>query len=244
MGAAVDRWNEAEGLVDRFLRGRSVERAQRLRSELQRIARAGGDLDLERLELVSPSQVTDGIQALRERYAKDTVQTSAKVFKAYVRFAADERQISPQTSKELQAAAALDRAPRDFGSMFPQLVEECDRLPSPRCERDIALAALWAGTKLSWRKLAALSLEDYRAMPKDEALRPWVEAWLRVRGDRPGYLLCKIVGDAVLPDEGNNEASLRGLVGSRVDPLAPDLSASERRRAAAKSFGRWMTRRR
>ena len=87
-------------------------------------------------------------------------------------------------------------------------------------------------------------MDEYQSMPENQALQPWIEAWLRVRGDRPGYLLCKIVGDATLPEEGNNEASLRGLVGSRVDPLAPGLSASERRRAATRSFGRWLPRRR
>lgn len=240
MGAALDRQAESVSLIDRFLEDRSSERAKRLRSELQRIGRFSTGLDLECLAEASPSEVAAGVRALRSRYAKDTVQTSVKVFKAYVRFVEELQGISAETSKLLQEATALDRAPRTWSSLFPLLMEECDRLPSPRRERDAALMALWAGTKLSWRKLAALSVEEYRAQLSDAPVARFVEPWLKVRGDRPGYVICKIVGETALPDQANNEASLRGLVGARIEELAPDLEAGMPRRVAARSFGRWV----
>ena len=227
-------------LVDRFLEDRSAERAKRLRSELQRIERFSTGLELERLQQASPTEVAAGVRALRSRYAKDTVQTSVKVFKAYVRFVEEIEGISAETSKLLQEATALDRAPRSWSSLFPLLMEECDRLPSPRRERDAALMALWAGTKLSWRKLAALTLEEYASELANEPVARFVEPWLRVRGNRPGYVICKIVGETALPDQGNNEASLRGLVGARIDELAPELQAGTQRKVAARSFVRWV----
>ena len=244
MGAALDRSTEPANLIDRFLEDRSADRAKRLRSELQRIGRFSAGLDLERLEDASPTEVAAGVRALRARYAKDTVQTSVKVFKAYVRFVEEIEGISAETSRLLQEATSLDRAPRTWSSLFPLLMEECERLPSPRRERDTALMALWAGTKLSWRKLAALSIDEYRAQLSEAPVARFVEPWLRVRGDRPGYVICKIVGDTALPDQGNNEASLRGLVGARLEELAPELEAGTQRGAAARSFARWMPQRR
>ena len=96
------------------------------------------------------------------------------------------------------------------------------------------------GTDLTWRRLASLRTEELETLSaSDPRLAPWIARWLQARGDAPGVLLCKIVGNTSRPDESNREESLRGLVNQRLERVAPELSAAEARTEAQASFRAW-----
>ena len=231
-------------LVDAFVADRSPGRAMRIRNELRRLERVGGGLNLDAPDTVTPELVRVAVRRLEARYAKQTAQSTMKAFRAYIRFSKEKQVITAETAAALQEAAGAhvlnrDRA-RSYTALFPQLIQECERFPEPRRSRDSALVALWAGTDLTWRRLALLGTDELETlMAGDPRLAPWIRRWLEVRGGAPGVVLCKIVGTKARPEEGNREESLRGLVNQRLERVAPELSGVEARTEARASFRRW-----
>ena len=231
-------------LIDAFVADRTPGRAMRIRNELRRLERVGAGLNLDLPKAMSPTLIEAAVRRLQARYAKQTTQSTMKAFRAYIRFCKENQAITPEEAAALQEAAGAHVLNKDrtqsHTALFPQLIQECERFPEPRRSRDSALVALWAGTELTWRRLAELQTEELEAlMAGDARLAPWIRRWLEVRGAAPGLVLCKIVGNETRPNEGNREESLRGLVKQRLDPVAPELSAEKARIEARTSFGRW-----
>ena len=231
-------------LIDAFVADRSPGRAMRIRNELRRLERVGAGLNLDLPKAASPTLIEAAVRRLQARYAKQTTQSTMKAFRAYIRFCKENQAITPEEAAALQEAAGAHVLNKDrtqsHTALFPQLIQECERFPEPRRSRDSALVALWAGTELTWRRLAELQTEELEAlMAGDARLAPWIRRWLEVRGAAPGLVLCKIVGNETRPNEGNREESLRGLVKQRLEPVAPELSAEKARIEARTSFGRW-----
>jgi hypothetical protein len=167
-----------------------------------------------------------------------------KAFRAYIRFSKEQQAITAEQAAALEDAAGAHVLNRDraqsHSALFPQLIQECERFPEPRRSRDSALVALWAGTELTWRRLASLRTGELETLGSgDPRLAPWIAHWLKVRGDAPGILLCKIVGNTSRLDESNREESLRGLVNQRLESIAPELSGAEARTEARASFRSW-----
>ena len=231
-------------LIDAFVADRTPGRAMRIRNELRRLERVGPGLNLDLPKAASPTLIEAAVRRLQARYAKQTTQSTMKAFRAYIRFCRENQAITPEEAAALQEAAGAHVLNKDrtqsHTALFPQLIQECERFPEPRRSRDSALVALWAGTELTWRRLAELQTEELEPlMAGDVRLAPWIRRWLEVRGATPGLVLCKIVGNETRPNEGNREESLRGLVKQRLDPVAPELSAEKARIEARTSFGRW-----
>ena len=240
-----DRSDPPSGsLIDAFVADRSPGRAMRIRNELRRLERVGAGLNLELLDTVRPELVRAAVERLHAGYAKQTAQSTMKAFRAFVRFSKEKQAITAEKAETLQEAAGAHVLNRDrtqsHSALFPQLIQECERFPEPRRSRDSALVALWAGTDLTWRRLASLRTEELETLSaSDPRLAPWIARWLQARGDAPGVLLCKIVGNTSRPDESNREESLRGLVNQRLERVAPALSATEARTEAQASFRAW-----
>ena len=233
-----------ETLIDAFVADRTPGRAMRIRNELRRLERVGGGLNLDAPNTTTPELVRAAVRRLEARYAKQTAQSTMKAFRAYIRFSKEKQAITPEKADALQEAAGAHVLNRDrtqsYTALFPQLIQECERFPEPRRSRDSALVALWAGTELSWRRLALLRTDELETlMAGDPRLAPWIRRWLEVRGGAPGVVLCKIVGTKARPEEGNREESLRGLVNQRLERVAPELSGAEARTEAHASFRRW-----
>ena len=231
-------------LIDAFVAGRTPGRAMRIRNELQRLERVGAGLNLELLDTATPELVRAAVARLHGRYAKQTTQSTMKAFRGFVRFSREKQAITAEQAASLQEAAGAHVLNRDrtqsHTALFPQLIQECERFPEPRRSRDSALVALWAGTELTWRRLASMHTDELEALSAtDPRLFPWITRWLTVRGGEPGIVLCKIVGNACVPTESNREESLRGLVSQRLERVAPELSASEARDEARTSFRLW-----
>lgn len=231
-------------LIDAFVADRTPGRAMRIRNELRRLERVGAGLNLDLPKAMSPTLIETAVRRLQARYAKQTTQSTMKAFRAYIRFCKENQAITPEEAAALQEAAGAHVLNKDrtqsHTALFPQLIQECERFPEPRRSRDSALVALWAGTELTWRRLAELQTEELETlMAGDARLAPWIRRWLEVRGPAPGLVLCKIVGNETRPREGNREESLRGLVKQRLDPVASELSAEKARIEARTSFRRW-----
>lgn len=234
----------SQSLLDAFVADRTPGRAMRIRNELRRLERVGAGLNLDVPKAMSPTLIEAAVRRLQARYAKQTTQSTMKAFRAYIRFCKENQALTPEEAAALQEAAGAHVLNKDrtqsHTALFPQLIQECERFPEPRRSRDSALVALWAGTELTWRRLAELQTEELEPlMAGDARLAPWIRRWLEVRGAAPGLVLCKIVGNETRPNEGNREESLRGLVKQRLDPVAPELSAEKARIEARTSFGRW-----
>ncbi len=231
-------------LIDAFVADRTPGRAMRIRNELRRLERVGAGLNLDVPKSMSPTLIETAVRRLQARYAKQTTQSTMKAFRAYIRFCKENQAITPEEAAALQEAAGAHVLNKDrtqsHTALFPQLIQECERFPEPRRSRDSALVALWAGTELTWRRLAELQTEDLEALITGDArLAPWIRRWLEVRGAAPGLVLCKIVGSETRPTEGNREESLRGLVKQRLNPVTSELSAEQVRIEARTSFRRW-----
>jgi hypothetical protein len=216
----------------------------RIRNELQRLERVGAGLNLELLAAVRPELVRAAVGRLHDRYAKQTAQSTMKAFRGFVRFSKEKQAITAEQAEALQEAAGAHVLNRDRTrshiALFPQLIQECERFPEPRRSRDSALVALWAGTDLTWRRLSSLRTDELEPlMASDPRLAPWVDRWLQARGGVPGFLLCKIAGNGLRPEESNREESLRGLLNQRLERVAPELSGAEARTAARASFRYW-----
>jgi len=216
----------------------------RIRNELRRLERVGAGLNLDAPANVTPALVRAAVHRLHTRYAKQTTQSTMKAFRAFIRFSKEEQAITAEQATALQEAAGAHVLNRDRAqshtALFPQLIQECERFPEPRRTRDSALVALWAGTELTWREIASLRTEALEVLVgEDPRLASWIEGWLKIRGDDPGPLLCKIRGSDILPAEPNREESLRGLVKQRLDRVSPDLPPATARSEARGSFQYW-----
>ena len=192
-------------LIDAFVADRTPGRAMRIRNELRRLERVGAGLNLELPDTATPELVRAAVARLHARYAKQTAQSTMKAFRAFVRFSKEKQAITADQAEALQEAAGAHVLNRDrtqsHTALFPQLIQECERFPEPRRSRDSALVALWAGTDLTWRELSSLRTDELEPLTAgNQGLGPWIDRWLRTRGNASGILLCKIVGNTSRPE--------------------------------------------